>query len=145
MSRQPRVAIVDRLVTAVNEHDLELLVACFAEGYVNETPAHPSRGFVGREQVRRNWEQILARVPDVRARVVRACVGEGAVWTEWELSGTRRDSSPFLMRGVVIYQVSDDSLTAARLYLEPVEPDAGDVDTAVRRVAGAREGTKETS
>lgn len=36
--------------------------------------AHPERGFTGRDQVRRNWEQIFAAVPDVTAEVVRIAV-----------------------------------------------------------------------
>lgn len=37
-------AVIDALVRAVNEHDLEAVVACFHEDYVNETPVHPLRG-----------------------------------------------------------------------------------------------------
>src|SRR4051812_40894700 len=49
------LALVDRLVQATNDHDLDGLVACFAADYENATPAHPARSFRGREQVRRNW------------------------------------------------------------------------------------------
>ena len=35
-------AMVERLVHATNDHDIDALVACFAEDYENETPA---RGF----------------------------------------------------------------------------------------------------
>ena len=58
------LAAVARLQQATNAHDLEAIVACFAEDYVNETPVHPSRSFAGREQVRRNW----ARNPRGRPR-----------------------------------------------------------------------------
>src|SRR4029077_396647 len=64
-------AMVERLRVATNAHDLEAVVSCFAADYRNETPAHPERGFTGRDQVRRNWEQIFAAVPDVTAEVVR--------------------------------------------------------------------------
>ena len=53
-------ALVDRLVRATNAHDVDAVAACFAEDYENETPVHPARGFRGREQVRKNWEQIFA-------------------------------------------------------------------------------------
>ena len=53
-------AVVRRLIEATNRRDLTSMVACFAPDYRNETPVHPSRGFVGREQVRRNWVQIFA-------------------------------------------------------------------------------------
>ena len=44
----------------------------FAPDYRNETPAHPERGFTGVEQVRKNWQQIFAMIPDVRRRAFRA-------------------------------------------------------------------------
>lgn len=70
-STDPR-SLLEHLLPAVNDHDLDGLVACFDEDYVNVNPAHPERGFRGSEQVRRNWSQIFARVPDVRARCCAA-------------------------------------------------------------------------
>ena len=125
--------LLDRLVAATNAHDLAAVVDCFALDYRNETPAHPARGFVGREQVRRNWEQIFAFVPDIHTTVVRHAVSGDEVWSEWEMQGTRRDGSPHLMRGVIIFGVRDDHATWARFYLEPVQHDGGDVNDAVRR------------
>ena len=70
-------AMVQRLRQATNDHDLDALAGCFAVDYRNETPAHPERSFVGRDQVRTNWAQIFAAVPDVRAEVLR-CAEDGA-------------------------------------------------------------------
>jgi ketosteroid isomerase-like protein len=123
---------VQRLLDATNGHDLEALVSCFAPNYVNETPAHPVRGFEGREQVRRNWQQIFAGVPDLVAEARWIADGESA-WSEWEMRGTRRDGTPHLMRGVVIFGVVDDEATWARFYLEPVEQAGPGVDEVVRR------------
>jgi hypothetical protein len=130
------VGVVERLERAVNDHDLEALVMCFAAEYRNETPAHPARGFVGRAQVRRNWEQIFAAVPDLSADV-RWIADHDTVWTEWEMRGTRRDGSPHLMRGVVVFGVEGREATWARFYLEPVEEGGGGVDEAVRRTVNA--------
>src|SRR5664279_3034738 len=91
-------AMLERLVRATNDHDLDALVDCFAADYRNETPAHPGRGFVGRDQVRKNWEQIFAFVPDVTAEVVRSAADGNTVWSEWEMRGTRPDGSTHLMR-----------------------------------------------
>ncbi len=132
----PQLAMVRRLERATDTHDLEALVDCFAHGYVNETPAHPSRGFTGRDQVRRNWMQIFAAVPDLRATVLRYALDGDVAWTEWEMSGTRRDGSAHLMRGVVIFTVADGQASAARFYLEPVEQGGGDVEAAVRTHVG---------
>jgi hypothetical protein len=125
-------ALVERLCQATNDHDLDALARCFAPGYRNETPAHPARGFLGRDQVRRNWHQIFAGVPDIRAEV-RWIADDRTAWSEWEMRGTRRDGSPHVMRGVVIFGVEGGEFTWARFYLEPVEEGGGDVNDAVRR------------
>jgi len=133
----PAVKTLTRLLAAVNAHDLEALVACFATDYLNETPAHPARGFRGRDQVRTNWRQIFAAVPDLRAEVPRSTVDGDTVWSEWDMSGTRADGTDYLMRGVVVFGVTDATITSARFYLEPVEEASGDVDAHTRRVVGA--------
>jgi ketosteroid isomerase-like protein len=133
-------AMVDRLLAATNAHDLDALVDCFAPDYVNETPAHPSRGFQGREQVRRNWTQIFAGVADLRAEVVRRAVDGDLAWVEWDMHGTRGDGSPHGMRGVTVFRVLDGRAAWASFYLEPVDREGDTVDDAVRRaVAGPAE------
>ena len=125
--------MVERLRVATNAHDLDALVSCFAADYRNETPAHPARGFTGRDQVRRNWEQIFAAMPDVTAEVLRCAVDGDTAWTEWEHRGTRPDGSQHLMRGVVIFGVRSGVAEWARFYLEPVHADGDNADAAVRR------------
>jgi ketosteroid isomerase-like protein len=127
------MAMLERLRRATNDHDLEAVVACFTPDYRNETPAHPERGFIGKDQVRKNWTQIFAAIPDLTAQVVRCAVDGDTVWTEWEHRGTRRNGTPHVMRGVVIFGVADGLAAWARFYLEPVQEAAGDVDEAVRR------------
>jgi ketosteroid isomerase-like protein len=126
--------VVDRLRDAVDAHDLDALTACFAPDYANETPVHPARGFRGAEQVRRNWEQLFAAIPDLTGSVTDRAVAGDTVWTEWEMRGTRGDGNPHLMRGVVVFTIGGEHITAARFYLEPVEADSGDVDAAVGRL-----------
>lgn len=128
-------SFVSRLAAATNAHDLDALVNCFADDYVNETPVHPAQGFTGAEQVRRNWTQLFAGIPDIRALVLNTAVDGAVVWSEWELSGTRRDGEPQLMRGVNIFTVAEGRATSARFYLEPVEHNSVDADSAAARVA----------
>ena len=128
---EPR-AMVERLVQATNDHDVDALVACFAEDYENETPVHPARGFRGRDQVRRNWEQIFANVPDIRAEVIRLAIDGDTAWTEWDMTGTRRDGTAHHMRGVIVLEVRDGVARRAHFYLEPVDVSTSTVDDAVR-------------
>ena len=131
--------VVERVRKAVDDHDLDALASCFSADYVNETPAHPQRSFRGAEQVRRNWTQIFAGVPDIRARILRTALDGDTVWTEWELAGRRDDADQFLMRGVVIFTIAGETVASARFYLEPVEEGTGNVDDHTRRVAGTHE------
>jgi ketosteroid isomerase-like protein len=131
------MSLVRRLAAATNAHDLDELVACFADDYLNETPAHPERGFRGAEQVRRNWAQLFAGIPDLSARILATAGAGDTVWTEWEMSGTRGDGAAHLMRGVIIFSVAAGKATSARFYLEPVEDISGGVDAQISRVAAA--------
>lgn len=134
----PTRTVIDRLLKATNAHDLDALVGCFAPDYVNETPVHPDRGFTGSEQVRRNWMQIFAAVPDLIAEVTALAQDSGHVWTEWQMSGNRVDGTAHLMRGVIIFAVERDQITALRFYLEPVETSSGNVDAAVASQLASR-------
>jgi ketosteroid isomerase-like protein len=131
----PSVNVIDELVAATNAHDLDRLVDCFSPAYVNVTPAHPARGFTGREQVRRNWTSIFAAVPDIVTRVIASAATDGQVWTELEMSGTTRNGTPHAMAGVIIFGVEQDRIVSARFYLEPVETRSGDADAAVRQLS----------
>ena len=131
-------SFTERLAGATNAHDVEAIADCFADDYVNETPCHPATGFSGRDQVRRNWTAILAGVPDLRATVRDSIERDGTVWSEWEMAGTRRDSSKHLLRGVIVFTVVEERATHARFFLEPVVDVAADADEGVARSLGRR-------
>ena len=132
MGNEPH-AFLSKLTDAVNAHDLDAVVDCFAVDYVNETPAHPARNFTGRDRVRANWEQIFAFVPDVQVRVVAAVSSEDTIWAEQAMSGTRRDGTAHAMCGVVTFTVIDGRASSARFYLEPVDESPVDVAAAIDR------------
>lgn len=127
------LAVVERLRDATNGHDIDGIVACFASDYRNSTPLHPARGFVGTDQVRRNWSRILAAVPDVRTEIIASATAGRTVWTEWEHRGTRLDGSAHLMRGVIVFDVRDGAIAGARFFLEPVDPAGENADVALGR------------
>jgi ketosteroid isomerase-like protein len=124
-----------RVLEATNAHDVERIVGCFTPDYVNETPCHPARGFVGKEQVRRNWTGILAAVPDLVSSLLAEAVVDGEVWSEWEMTGTRRDGTRHLARGVMIFRVEDDRARSCRFYMEPVVEDRTSADAFVASLA----------
>ncbi len=123
--------MLERITALQNDHDAAGFAACFAEDYRSEQPAHPGRAFTGNAQVLANWTSLFAGVPDFRARLV-ASVSDGDVeWGEVAWDGHHADGSTFAMRGVLVLTVRDEQISRARLYVEPVEDDGGDIATAV--------------
>ena len=126
-------AVMNRLLAAMNAHDLDALVACFAEDYESEQPAHPSRSFRGRAQVRKNWEGVFAGVPDFTAELMfSAATDAGIEIGEWRWYGTHVDGASFGMRGVIVAGIKDDRIAWGRLYMESVEEGGADIDEMVR-------------
>ncbi|BCW50194.1 nuclear transport factor 2 family protein [Arthrobacter sp. StoSoilB13] len=126
------LAVIHRLLEATNKHDLEALAECFAPGYVNETPAHPTRGFTGRDAIRSNWEQLFTGVPNIRVRMVSHSVSHNQAWTELHMQGSWRDGTPHELTGVIIFGVEEGVINSARFYMEPVEHFVRVDDTADR-------------
>ena len=127
-------AVLARLHSAMNRHDLDAFVACFDEEYDSEQPVHPDRHFRGRRQVERNWAAMFAGLPDFRAEVLGSVVAGDVIWTEWRWTGTRADGSMLDARGVTIFTIRHGRLASARLYMEDVEQGKG-IDAAVASLA----------
>jgi ketosteroid isomerase-like protein len=125
--------VMNRLLEALNAHDLDAFVDCFAPDYRSEQPAHPSRGFEGREKVRENWTNVFAGIPDFHAELLTSgTLADDAEIGEWRWRGTHLDGEPFAMRGVTVMGIEGGRIAWARLYMEIVERDGGDIDAMVR-------------
>jgi ketosteroid isomerase-like protein len=131
--------VLERLHRAMNRHDLEAFLDCIDPDYRSEQPAHPHRGFGGREQVERNWSALFAGIPDFRAELLATAVEGETSWAEWHWTGTRADDAPFDMRGVTLFAIENGRIVSGRLYMEEVEQTGEPIDETVRRLA---EGTR---
>ena len=114
-------ALLEQLQQALNAHNLEAFVACFAPDYQSAQPIHPERAFQGAEQVRKNWTKIFQDVPDIHAELLRLAVDGDTVWAEWHWFGTNHDGGQFNVCGVTIMGVQADQIMWGRLYMEPVQ------------------------
>jgi ketosteroid isomerase-like protein len=130
--------VSERLLQAMNAHDLEKHVACFHEDYRSEQPVHPARAFTGREQVRENWSRLYRSIADFRAELLRIAVVDDTEWAEWVWRGTKEDGAPLEERGVTIVGVRDGRIAWARLYLEETEQEGAGITETVRHMAGRR-------
>ena len=125
--------VIDRLHSAMNSHDLDAFVACFAPEYESDQPAHPRRAFRGSDQVRENWTNVFAGVPDFKADLLSsATTDDGVEIGEWRWRGTHVDGSPFAMQGVIVAGVQSSRIMWGRLYMETIELGGGDIDEMVQ-------------
>ena len=65
--------VLERLRDAQNRHDLDT--------------------FVGSQQVRENWAEVFAGVPDFHAELLRSAHEDDTGWAEWRWRGTRVDGA----------------------------------------------------
>jgi limonene-1,2-epoxide hydrolase len=75
--------VINRLVEAMNAHDLDAAVQLFHRDYHSEQPAHPAREFGSSAQVRANWDAMFGGIPDFHAELVRSADDGHTCWTEW--------------------------------------------------------------
>jgi ketosteroid isomerase-like protein len=142
MNTTTGIEVLAGLIDAVNRHDLDGLVGQFADDVRSDTPAHPARSFVGNDQVRRNWGQILGAIGDLRATIVASTSGPSevaggeVVWVELAFDGHRPDGAPWRMRGVTVNQVVDGQITDVHFYMEPLDEAAADVGASIRGSVG---------
>jgi ketosteroid isomerase-like protein len=113
-------AVVRRLVDAINAHDLDAMVDCFATDFAANHPTTPEHSVTSDANVRENWTEIFAAVPDISWEVQRHVVAGDTVWAEAEQRGTTADGGRHLVRGVVIFEVTDGRFRRNTLYMSPV-------------------------
>ena len=92
--------VINRLVVAMNAHDLDAAAGFNHEDYRSEKLAHPGRAFVGRAQMRANWVVDVrggSRLPRRGCRSVQD--GETTWYPTANWSGTLSDWQAFEMRG----------------------------------------------
>ena len=123
------LTVLERLHSAINQHDLEAMLECFDPDYRSQQPLHPNRGFGGKEQVRKNWSRMFDAFPDFRADLLGHAFSEGTVWSEWRWSDAGLD-----MAGVTLLGVEEDRIVWGRLYMDPVEEGGEDIDESVRSI-----------
>jgi len=119
--------VIERLREALNRHDLEAMLECFDPDYQSEQPAHPNRGFGGKEQVSKNWSGMFESFPDFEAELLRHTSDGETAWSEWHWRAAGLD-----VAGTIIMGLRKDRILWARLYMEPIEEEGEDIDEAMR-------------
>jgi limonene-1,2-epoxide hydrolase len=129
--------VIDRLVAAMNAHDVDAMVALFHPDYSSEQPILGGREFVGSAQVRANWVAMFTGIRDFRADLLRSAWDGETAWTEWSWWGTKENGESLRVRGVALFEIRDDRITAGTLYLDDVRvPET--IEDAVEGISGHR-------
>ena len=107
------------IADAFNRHDVDAIMAFFAEDAVFETPKGPDpwgRRFAGKEQVREGVAARFAGIPDVH-------YGDDSHWvsgdrgvSEWTLTGTTTDGVHLQLRGCDLWTFRDGKVTRKDSY-----------------------------
>lgn len=117
--------LLEQMRAALDAHDLDAFESFFHEDYVGERPRHPEAAPSTRADARRNWEEVIRDVPDLRVEVPAAVQDGDRIWTEWRAYGTARSGVKLEISGVIIFGVRDGRVAWSRMYLEPVEQEGG--------------------
>jgi steroid delta-isomerase-like uncharacterized protein len=108
---------LEQVLDAFNRHDIDAIMAHFAEDCVFESPRGPDpwgTRFVGREAVRRGLAARFEGIPDVHYGDADhfACGNRGV--SEWTISGTTVQGDRIEVRGCDLWTFADDGRIARK-------------------------------
>jgi ketosteroid isomerase-like protein len=98
------------ICAAFDRHDLDAIMAHFAEDAVFESPRGPDRWgqrFVGVDQIREAFAGRFSGIPDVRYQDDDHFVDGDRGASEWTLSGTMVDGPLIEVRGCDLWTIRD--------------------------------------
>ncbi|HEX6589093.1 MAG TPA: nuclear transport factor 2 family protein [Longimicrobiales bacterium] len=124
MSRVATVETLEGFLDAFNRHDLDAIMAYFADDCVFYMPrGRGPRGdrFTGKDEVRAGLAKRFAGIPDVHYGEDRhwACGDFGV--SEWTLTGTRVTGERVEVRGCDLLEFSDGRITRKDSFWKIVE------------------------
>jgi hypothetical protein len=114
-------SLVDRMLRALNQHDLAAFLELFRPDFRSAQPLRPEADFVGRENVRANWAWKLSDpASDFRAQALRWATAPNELWIEWRWTHTTPEGAAVDLQGICVYGVEDNRFAWARLYIDDV-------------------------
>ena len=102
--------VIDEVIGALSEGDLERFVACYAaDARIEDSAGTPLAA--GRESIRLRYEEMFRRFPALRVRKIARLTAGAFVAQEEEILGR----APQPERHIAIYQVVDGLIARERL------------------------------
>lgn len=119
MNHDDAMGMLKAIATAFDQHDLEGIMARFADDAVFDGPrgadAWGTR-FVGAEAVRDAFAARFSGIPDVRYRDDEHFVDGDRGASEWTLSGTMADGTRIEVRGCDLWTLRDGKVVKKDSY-----------------------------
>ena len=110
MEHDAAMRMIEAITAAFDEHDLDGIMAHFADDAVFEAPRGPDawgQRFVGRDAVRTAFAGRLSGIPDIRYRDGEHFVDGDRGASEWTLSGTTTEGQRIEVRGCDLWTFRD--------------------------------------
>jgi ketosteroid isomerase-like protein len=110
MGRDETISMLRAIAAAFDRHDLDAIMAHFADDAVFEAPRGPEawgRRAIGAEAVRQAFAARFAGIPDVRYQQDDHFVDGDPGASEWTLSGTTTEGRRIEVRGCDLWTFRD--------------------------------------
>jgi steroid delta-isomerase-like uncharacterized protein len=113
----PAGGAVRRYLEALNAHDVDAVVACVAEGFVNEHTAVGGQNRHGRAEYRRALVDFLRDFTELHYAAESLICDREQVAAPYRMSFRHRPSGgvPVTVRGVFVFRVDADGLIDHRI------------------------------
>jgi len=116
---------LEEVLARFNDHDLDGIMAAFADDAVFESPRGPNpwgTRFEGKQAVREGLAARFEGIPDVHYGDDRHFVAGDRGASEWTLTGTTTDGVRLEVRGCDLWEFRDGSIVRKDSYWKLVEP-----------------------
>ena len=125
MSEETKHDVLLRMLDGFNRHDLDAIMALFADDCVFESPRGPDpwgRRFVGKTEVREGLGARFAGIPDVHYGEDEHFVAGDRGASEWMLTGTTVEGERLEVRGCDLWTFRGDEIVRKDSFWKIVEP-----------------------
>jgi ketosteroid isomerase-like protein len=123
----PSIDTLNAVTQAFNDHDLDAIMAFFAEDCTFDAPRGPDpwgRRHHGKAAIREGFAARFAGLPDVHYDADRHWISGDLAVSEWLLTGTTPDGQRVRVRGCDHWEFRGEQIVRKDSYWKLVEPSA---------------------
>ena len=113
------IALLDSFANAFNAHDADKIISCMTDDCIFEASAGPDvngEKFVGKEAVKKAFEDIFKNYPDARWNDPHHFLSGDRAVSEWIFTGTKPDGSRIEVAGCVLFTFRNGKISIKNSY-----------------------------